>query len=222
MELLRYLNDRFFTEAQLLAAAGVDAATLADWQRRALMPLPSYRLALALRCDSYFGEQRERHHLDYYAKGYVEWLHTLRALDGDRQARVIFSRRYTARLAQLRDDGLDSDDDKLGAGLAVHLAQEWRHFLDGIYGLCTNTGLPEAIADKELAMLIIRQLDQAGAHGGLEAAALQRLGRAVDLLDAASSPFAPHELARSSRRRLVDDMRARWDLPAGRAQARQH
>lgn len=135
MELLRYLNDHFFTCEQLLAAAGVDAATFADWQRCALMPQPSYRLALELRCDSFFGEHRASHQREYYAKGYVEWLHSLRTLD------------------------------------------------------------------------------QAGAIGGLDAATLLRLGRAVALLDAASSPFAPHEVARSSRRRLVEQMRVRWRLP---------
>lgn len=38
----------------------------------------------------------------------------------------------------------------------------------------------------------------------------RRLAAAVDLLDRVSAPFAPHEVARSSRQRYVDEVRAAW------------
>ncbi|RLM48934.1 hypothetical protein DVK02_18430, partial [Halobellus sp. Atlit-31R] len=96
-----------------------------------------------------------------------------------------------------------------GAGLAAHLREEWSHFLAGTYGLCTRCGLPEDIAAKELAICIIRELtatDNADPDR-------ERLRQAVDLLDLSSSPFAPHERARSSRRRYIDAMRLRFGLP---------
>lgn len=58
------------------------------------------------------------------------------------------------------------------------------------------SGLPEDIAAKELAIALIREADGRA-----------RLRRCVDLLDSVSSPFAPHEVARSSRHRYVDEMR---------------
>jgi hypothetical protein len=48
------------------------------------------------------------------------------------------------------------------------------------------------------------------ARQGLDEEERGRLAGAVDLLDAASAPFAPHEVARSSRRRYVDEVRAAW------------
>jgi len=53
----------------------------------------------------------------------------------------------------------------------------------------------------------IRDTAGAPAPGGRD-----RLRRAIDLLDSVSSPFAPHEIARSSRRRYVDDMRSAHGL----------
>src|SRR5262249_27061224 len=70
------------------------------------------------------------------------------------------------------------------------------------------TGLPEDIADKESAVARIEALL---AQPEPDRAAL---ASAVDDLDRASSLFAPHERARSSRHRLVDEVRRRFQIPA--------
>ncbi len=193
MDLLRYLETHFFTRDQLLAAGRIDAAGLTAL---AGMPKPTYRLAIDIGCDSFFGVHNERHHIDYYAKGYVEWIGFVRALPKESDARRVFDHRYRDRLAQLAAADIASNDPKLNAGLDAHLADEWRHFLDGTYGLCTRSGLPEDIAAKEVAIAIIIELTSERA---LTLAQTSRLRDAVDLLDGASAPFAPHERARSSR-----------------------
>jgi len=103
-------------------------------------------------------------------------------------------------LEQLAASGFGPVDD---ITTETHLAAEWRHFLDGTYGLCTVSGLPEDIAAKELAIALIRETAGAPALADPD-----RLRRTIDLLDKVSSPFAPHEVALSSRRRYVDDMRS--------------
>ena len=118
----------------------------------------------------------------------------------------MFARRYRAALAALP---LTTDDPRLGAGLEAHFGDEWGHFLAGTYGLCTRSGLPEDIAAKELAVCVIRELtadDRATPDR-------ERLRQAVDLLDRASTPFAPHERARSSRHRYVGAVRMKYGLP---------
>ena len=201
MELIDYLNRHFFTRGQLLAAAGIGAERLDALVGAGAMPAASYRLHLALGCDSFFGAHAEEHALEYYARGYVDWIAALEDAPGEPFAR--FALRYREALAALP---LRCADPKLNAGIEQHLREEWRHFLDGTYGLCTRSGLPEDIAAKELAICVIREETGAGT------ADLARLKAAVDLLDRASSPFAPHERARSSRRRLVDEVRARYGL----------
>lgn len=206
MDLLRYLDTHFFTRDQLLAAADIDAAGLAALEG---MPAPSYRLAIDIGCDSFFGAHSEQHRIDYYAKGYADWIGIVRTLPAETGARGVFEQRYRDRLAQLAAAGIASDDPKLNAGLDAHLADEWRHFLDGTYGLCTRSGLPEDIAAKEVAIAIIKE---STGEQVLTVVETTRLRDAVNLLDEASAPFAPHERERSSRHRLVDLVRKGYKL----------
>jgi hypothetical protein len=193
MELIHYLNEHFFTRAQLLARCALEPDQLQQWQERRMMPRASYRLRLDILCDSFFGEHREQVAAEFYAKGCIAWAEVLRPLGSEGEAFAIFARHYRDRLDQLAASGLDYPDRLATDG---HLAAEWAAFLDGTYGLCTVSGLPEDIAAKELAIVLIREADDRA-----------RLRRCVDLLDAVSSPFAPHEVARSSRHRYVDEMR---------------
>lgn len=210
MKLIDYLQQHFLTREQLLAHSCVTGARLDEWQARGMMPRPSYRLQLHLACDSFFGQHEEQHAIDWYARGYVAWVGLLDALDGPRQAYAVFGERYRRRLAQLVADDLLADAHALAD--EAHIAAEWTHFLDGTYGLCTRAGLPEEIAAKEAAIVTLRALTAAGARQALDDGERVRLAAAVDLLDRVSAPFAPHELARSSRRRWVDGVRKVYGL----------
>jgi hypothetical protein len=189
MELIDYLHTHFLTRAQLLAACATDGAHLDAVMTAGTMPAPSYRLRVRIDCASYFGDHAETHALDWFAKGDVEWLRML--LEGEPDPYARFAARYRAALDALPLHGLEATD--------AHLRSEWQHFLAGTYGLCTRTGLPEDIAAKELAIHVIRTLTDDGRP--LNAGERERLAQARDLLDRASSPFAPHERARSSRAR---------------------
>jgi hypothetical protein len=208
MNLIDYLNQHFLTREQLLARCGIDDARLDELQALGMMPRPSYRLRLELACDSFFGAHAENHAIDWYAQGCVAWAGLLGVLDGPERAYAVFAERYRRRLAQLAVDELLTAEDRLTG--EAHIGAEWRHFLDGTYGLCTRTGLPEEIAAKEAAIVLIRALTESGVEKGLGDAERRRLTAAVDLLDRVSAPFAPHEVARSSRRRYVDEVRAAW------------
>jgi hypothetical protein len=210
MNLIDYLNRYFLTREQLLARTGMAGARLDELQQLGMMPRPSYRLRLDLVCDSFFGRHDEGLAVDWYAQGYAAWAGLLEALDGPDQAYREFAGRYRRRLAQLAKDQLFTEAQELAD--EAHIGAEWRHFLDGTYGLCTRSGLPEDIAAKEAAIVRIRALTAPGAPRGLDEGERRRLAAAVDLLELASAPFAPHELARSSRRRYVDEVRKAYAL----------
>ncbi|WP_322400705.1 DUF6058 family natural product biosynthesis protein [Massilia luteola] len=202
MELIAYLHTHFLTRAQLLAACAADGARLDAFTAAGTMPAPSYRLKVRIDCTSYFGAHAADHATDWYARGYVDWLCML--LDGSADPYALFAARYRAAL-----DAQPLYRTIPAAALAAepHLRSEWTHFIAGTYGLCTRSGLPEDVAAKELAIHVIR----ASTDGDrpLDGAELERLAAAVDLLDRASSPFAPHERSRSSRARYVDALRLR-------------
>lgn len=202
MELIRYLERYFFTREQLLDRCAIEGAQLARLQAARMAPAPSYRLRLDIGCDSFFGPWAGAAAADYYAKGYVAWIGQLAGLDGEAQARALFDRRYMARLDQLRAGGIAPSAPAFASD--EHLGAEWSAFLDGTYGLCTVSGLPEDIAAKEAAVEVIKETAPAAATN---AQAKARLSAAVDLLDSVAAPFAPHEVAHSSRQRYVNAMR---------------
>jgi hypothetical protein len=202
MELVRYLERFFFTREELLARCALGPAQLERLQRSRLMPQPSYRLRLDLGCESFFGPHVEQVAVDYYAKGYAAWLALASTFDSEEQARSLFFQRYRARLGQLAAYVAPGDP---AFARDARLQAEWNAFLDGTYGLCTVSGLPEDAAAKEAAIAVIRELTESGP---MDASARARLRKAVNLLDSVAAPFAPHEVTRSSRRRYVDGMRA--------------
>jgi hypothetical protein len=211
MKLQEYLSEFFHTRAQLLAAAQLPDSEFKAFQDAGVMPKPSYVLRTRLACSSFFGEHEETVETEYYARQYVEWLSLLKTTADTDAIKPVFLARYRNAVERLLSRGFTTASEKLTTGLDAHIESEWSHFIAGTYGLCTKSGLPEDIAAKEIGVVIINELLATGADGD-DPAFRKRLGDAVDLLDAASKDFAPHERERSSRHRLVDQVRARYRL----------
>ncbi|WP_299006813.1 DUF6058 family natural product biosynthesis protein [uncultured Shewanella sp.] len=216
MELIHYLNTHFLTEEVLLEKVNVNYSVLEQYQLMGVMPKASYQLKLAIQCDSFFGQRDETRTLRYYAKGYVSWFQLVQTLlnseGGDKEAVYsVFFKRYVQAIDKLKGLGHGLEQGKVAQDLHLHVEQEWVHFLEGTYGLCTLSGLPEDIAAKELAISQINGLSQLTS---LTSEQRIQLTRAVNLLDDVSALFAPHERASSSRKRLVDDIREAYQLSA--------
>ncbi|MFC0118342.1 DUF6058 family natural product biosynthesis protein [Pseudoalteromonas xiamenensis] len=207
MELMEYLCTHFLNKTQLLSAAQVSDEELRNYQAFGLVPKCSYKLNLNLDCHSFFGEHLEHGTIEYFAKGYVEWLQHVHAASDKKSVYRGFAVRYRHTLENLNKLGFESTHPNVNELLDSHIEQEWQHFLNGTYGLCTQSGLPEDIAAKELAILIINALTLGPVTSDLDK---QKLKQAVDLLDSVSAQFAPHERERSSRNRLIDGVRAKY------------
>ena len=209
MELIEYLNQYFLTSKQLTEQAKISATQLSEYQKNKLMPKPSYRLKVTTECNSFFGAHDEQYTVEYYPAGYLSWLGILKMESNPDVVYDIFSKRYKSTIKDLKLKGHNTLDQKLATQLDSHIKDEWQHFLDGTYGLCTRTGLPEDIAAKEFS---ICQINELISETDLTANQLQQLTRAVDLLDSSSALFAPHERERSSRQRLINDVRREYKL----------
>lgn len=209
MELIKYLNDNFFTKQQLLDISKVTERELANYQEQGIMPKCSYRLNLSIDSDSFFGLHQEIEEVEYYAKGYASWLAVIQSLKTKEGVYAVFYQRYINTIENLKVQGHSSSDPKINANIGLHVEEEWRHFLNGIYGLCTASGLPEDIAAKEFAIIEINELS---ASDELDKENLVKLTNAVNLLDASSSMFAPHERLKSSRHRLINEVRRKYKL----------
>ena len=121
----------------------------------------------------------------------------------------LFYLRYCSEEKRLKSLGYVCNGFKLVSELDAYIKEAWDHFIQGTYGLCTKSGLPEDIAAKAVAIFDINRLSESG---NLSQAALTSLEKAVNLLDESSALFAPHERLRSSKHRLVNEIRRRFGL----------
>jgi len=213
MLLWKYLTDNFYTKEALLAVTKISSIELEQWQAKGLMPKASYKVSMNVECDSFFGVHQEQECQEFYAKGYASWLAIVQSNTNETACYAIFQKRYLSTLERLCSAGHSTQKSELNEGIDAHIKSEWVHFLNGIYGLCTKSGLPEDIAAKELAIAEINQLLEEYDESQMP---IERLTKAVDLLDRASAEFAQHERARSSRRRLIDEVRRKYRLEVPR------
>ncbi len=209
MEFIKYLNEYFYTKQELLAVSKVSELDFLEYQNKQVMPKCSYKLNLDLKSDSFFGLHSEKQEIEFYAKGYSSWLAVIQSHDSVESVYSVFVKRYKDTITELQKKNHSSTSSKITAEIEQHIKEEWKYFLDGTYGLCTKSGLPEDIAAKELAILEINEITK---EKDLSEAQLVKLTKAVNLLDSASSLFAPHERLKSSRQRLVNDVRRQYKL----------
>lgn len=214
MELIKYLNEHFVTKQELLDNSKVTEHELLKYQAERLMPTCSYRLTLNLKSESSLGLHDEEQQIEYYAKGYCSWLAIIQSLNSAEIIYSVFANRYKEAVERLKAGGHCSSSININSGIDKHIKQEWDHFLQGTYGLCTKSGLPEDIAAKEFSILEINELSKTKE---LSSEQINSLTLAVNLLDSASSLFAPHERLQSSRHRLVNEIRQKYKLPVGSA-----
>ncbi|NQZ82358.1 MAG: hypothetical protein HRT52_15220 [Colwellia sp.] len=208
MELINYLNNNFHTKQTLLKLCDISSEELLRLQTQQITPKCSYKIKFSVNCDSFFGDYDNQEVTEYYAKGTVEWLKVVKKSSSE-HAFSIFSERYQRQLKQLQKQGFNSIEEKLNGDIAQYLKEEWLHFLNGTYGLCTQSGLPEDIASKELA---ISEINRLISLNELSTEQRQTLKNVVNLLDQVSALFAPHERLQSSRHRLIAQVREKYQL----------
>ncbi|MGF7483963.1 DUF6058 family natural product biosynthesis protein [Providencia sp. SP181] len=122
----------------------------------------------------------------------------------------IFFKKYRNKINELELCGLSNHIYKDESEFSALLESEWQHFLNGTYGVCTKDCSPEHIAVKDITIRIIDRVTNKQQKESVLGDELKLLTMSVNLLDAVSSPFAPHERNRSSRKRCIELVREKY------------
>ncbi len=212
--LLTYLYANFFDENSFLSETKLSAEKLHALISNRTMPSASYTLSNFAGSSSFLGKMAEKKTYRFYLKGYGSWADTVRNLDIENEdmARCYFKTQYKAAQKVFMAGSLGKQIRYLVPNILDEYGQErfsatWDNFLDGVYGVCTRTGLPENIFLKQMTASFIEQFVQIRTPEAISKSERETLRRAVNLLDQVESDFAPDEVQHSSRQRCIIDVR---------------
>lgn len=202
--LARYLQTYFVDKPTFASLAGITIERLDVLLEACAIPKPTYT------CDGHsihsaaFGLTHidERLVGDYFHPECRKWVKIAgQAAEGDACDAVL------AALARELDAGLRdyiSDTDAIKEKIQGFIP----YFLDGTFGLCVadpSTGME--IARKEMLQERLTSLTESGSNPAPEGIGKDALLQLIDAYAGSAMPFSPAEYARSSRKRLVDDLR---------------
>ncbi|MEM7544780.1 MAG: DUF6058 family natural product biosynthesis protein [Pseudomonadota bacterium] len=214
--LLNYLYKHFLEESRFAEATGVTQAALNTLIRSRVFPAASYILESRGHCRSFVAHAAENATYRFHLRGHTDWHRDLLqlGLETEVTARAYFFQRYNIAkdgflTNPLGQDLITAHPQVIGRFDADHAASTWDHFLNGVYGVCTRDGRPEAVFLKQAGVMFIEEMTANGSDA-LSPDQLALLERAVALLDRVESDFAPHEVEFASRQRCIVDVRRQY------------
>lgn len=216
----QYIIQNFLTLPQLSESSGVSQNRIVELIEAGCFPKASYTIEMQGEIRSFFGLFEESATLEFFPRSMIGLARDLAGKSGSleqlaAELKWAFFKVYKHILegADAGKYGLaaffEPDGKAGGDALSSFLEQEWAHYLDGTYGVCTHTSCAEDIAVKEVMIAKIKFLCSEIDAGGGDAD-LAALEDAVSTLDAVSASFAPHEVARSSREKYINAVRKNY------------
>jgi len=219
-ELDNYLARYYLNQDQLAAASALPAEEIDALIRSQMIPAPAYTVTYDGHLHSHVfgmmpapGAQPGR----YFHPSQLTWIAHARKADADaRSLKARFIARFTAALARLNQstwrlrDSFDDHGTPIASGLRIRTESAWTHFLNGTFGLCVANPISEAhIAHKEVLQEKLTDLSDNGKKTSYPARELAALQELISAYADAAMPFSPIEYPLSSRKRLVEDLRAK-------------
>src|SRR6185369_9711493 len=132
---LKYLNDRFLTLDEVSRQSGVSSEKIVEGIEKKLLPQPSYKLARVSEISSPLGDSyRVEETILYFPHSYVDLVR-----QSSKGHQETFKSDF---IAEMKDP----------AKLNAELENEWEHYCNGIYGICTLNASPQEIIEKEIAV----------------------------------------------------------------------
>jgi len=231
-ELNHYLEQYFLNEVQLTRAGAMHSDELDALIHHRLVPAPSYVVTKAGKVWSFvFGEMAAPGATPgrYFPSSHLIWIDRARhaiACGAPENTKARLKSRFTTNfataLATLNlstwrlPDSFDDHGAPIDGGLLVRTDAAWGHFLNGTFGLCVANAMSEAhMAYKEVLQEKLTQISDNGRQTAFSPQLAQATHDLIDAYAAAAMPFSPIEYASSSRKRLVEDLRANIHRAAG-------
>lgn len=221
-----YLKHYYQTADQLAASCSISSDELATLVSENLIPRPSYTVAEGGGFISQaFGEFQVQGFTpgQYFHPGNATWVAIAleaKAKCEPHQAhydlKSRFKSNFAAALAELDKttfrlpDSFTDAGQVIPEGLDARTEDAWGSFLKGVFSLCVADPSSErSIARKEILQEALTKLSDNGSKGDFPPEEKHYVLELINQYAQAAMPFSPLEYPRSSRKRLVDDLRAK-------------
>ena len=212
-----YFAGHFLNAEQTASASGIRVAELDALIDARCVPEPSYVVSKdGTVCSFVFGEMAAPGATPgrYFHPAQAVWIARAQQLGTEARLREQFVLQFAAALATLNlstwrlRDSFDASGAPIAEGLRARTDNAWKFFLNGTFNLCVANPIAEAqIAYKEILQEKLTQLSDNGGKHVYDAAQVPLMTALIDAYAAAAMPFSPVEYAKSSRKRLVEDLR---------------
>lgn len=224
MNNLQNYFDRYFWATPAVAAAlGIGEARCLELITLGLFPAPSYVVTTQRLRSVVFGEFDTPGLADahYFHRDMLAWMrHALSLLEScdldtarDKLEQT-FTHDFGAALQKLHrtcwslPDAFDAHGCVIEAGLTTRCEKNWTYFQAGIFGLCVAHPVSAAaIAEKEILQEKLIAISHNGTRTEYEKSEMALLLETIEHYEKAAMPFTTLEFPRSSRYRLVDQLR---------------
>lgn len=220
-----YLAQHFLTEGQLATAAAISLPELDALISADLLPQPSYVVGNDGTVRSFlFGELAAPGSTpgSYFPPANLAWIALARealaygtAQEAHQLLKEQFMLRFAAALATLNHttwrlpDCFTDHGAPIATALRARADSAWTYFLNGTYGLCVANPVSEAhIACKEVLQEKLERESDSGRKALFTPRQVVQMHELIGAYAALCAPFSPVDYPFSSRKRLVDDLRA--------------
>lgn len=221
-----YLSKQYLNETQLATESAIRVDELNALILDRLVPAPSYVVTdTGTVCSFVFGEMAAPGSTPgrYFHPSQPVWIARAHnaiasgtAHDAEARLKELFVVKFAAALAtlnlttwRLRDSFGDAGT-PIAEGLRTRTDTSWKYFLNGTFGLCVANPISEAhIAYKEVLQEKLVQQSENGIRTVFPPQQVVAMHELIDAYAAAAMPFSPIEYGLSSRKRLVEDLRAK-------------
>ncbi|GGX10822.1 hypothetical protein GCM10011282_16400 [Undibacterium macrobrachii] len=223
-----YLDQYYLNQTQFALRCELSLQDIEELVDAQLIPAPSYQISDSRHCKSVvFGELIDSDYVEelkagiYFHPAAATWTRyaftTLQRHPKD-EARAIVKRRFVEEFVRALtiknsntyrlEDCFDAAGAAIAAGIAQRVNTNWQHFLNGIFSLCVAK--PDSIANivhKEILQEKLSAITDNGKRVDYQNEDLSALKKLIDDYANSTMPFSPLEYPRSSRKRLVEDLR---------------
>lgn len=213
-----YLQRFFHSINAHATACNVSVEDLTHLIAQGQYPNASYKVQHQFHCTSFVADTTQQSAKDWHKISHQKWHQTLvqEHVQSEQQAFELFSAHYLTAHHQHFKNPIGQAMQHMWPAIANPPEQEflkssWSYFKQGVYGVCTRDGLPATIFKKQYGVKFIDHMMTQ--QRGLSPAETGQICHIIDWLDEAAAPFAPHEVANSSRQRCIINARKHFHLP---------